>query len=220
MGVLAARFLPMPSEVPVEPSMVPVEEPTTTVSTESGVTESEMMLPVQEKTPAPTPSATPSALMNLKWNMMTVRSPVSFFNSYRIYYPTTWTVKEYKNTSKANDAGSSTLTLTREKTSIDIIQNNQLAPECDYSGNHEAVGVGNLGFAKDYKEVFKDNRINWRWALSSNISVPEYIVCEAKISGNFTNSTSIGFIKFSSEGVTSETLDEVNFILEKIVILK
>lgn len=212
IGVLAARFIPMTSD-----TILPLPDnsltPTPTVIEET-------ITPTIEITPIPIPTATPSALLNLKWNMMTVKSPLTAFSDYKIYYPTTWTIKEYKNISKPADAGSSFLTLTKGTTVLNIIQNNRPSPTCDYSGNPEVLGEGTIGFTGDFRRIQKDSAQNWRWALSPNISVPEYMVCEANAPDNFTDSTSIGFINFSSEGVTAETLDEINYILEKIVILK
>lgn len=64
IGVLAARFAPMPSG-----TILPLPDNTLTPT----VTE-EMVAPTVEITPIPEPTATSSALLNLKWNMMTVKS--------------------------------------------------------------------------------------------------------------------------------------------------
>lgn len=174
--------------------------------------------PTIEITPIPAPTATPSALLDLKWNMMTVKSPVSFFNSYRLYYPTTWTIKEYKNTSKANDEGFSSLVLTKGKTTLSIIQGAGGAGTCLYPEDPEMEGM--MSRFGPYIDILKSPLIMWRWAMRlDDESIPSYSVCEKKIEGNFVSSTIIGDISFSGNDVDADTKDETNYILEKIVIL-
>lgn len=201
-GVMASRFLPVTPAVPAE--VTPTVEPTVELT------------PVV--TINPTPTATSAALMNLKWNMMTVNSPVTLFKSYRLYYPTTWSIKEYKNVPKADDLGSSTLKLTKGSTTLNIFQSKQLSPICDYSGNIEADGVGIVLFG-EFKGIVKNDILFWRTAPRLNVTIPEYLVCQLETPDTFVASTSLGFINFSGEAIDTDTLEEINYMLEKIVIL-
>ncbi len=202
LGVLASRFVPTaPTAIaPAEPTVEPTQE----------------LAPIE--TPVPEPTATSSALLSLKWNMMTVKSPLTRFNSYRIYYPTTWSIKEYKNVPKDGELGSSTLTLTKGKTVLNILQVNQLDPMCDFSGKLEYAGEGIVQLG-EFKIIEKSGFRTWQWAPLLNVTATEYLVCQSRDTGTFNSSTSIGFINFRGENIDVETLDEINYILEKIVIL-
>ncbi len=210
IGVLASRFVPM--------------TPTTDTTPEPELTPTEEMMPIE--TPVPEPTATSSALLDLKWNMMTVKSPLTAFNSYRIYYPTTWSIKEYKNTPGADESGSSTLTLTKDNFSLKIVQAQNLSPVCDYSGNPEAAGEGVVQFG-EYRELFKEGILSWRWGPTtpSLLDGDYYLVCQGNNTLGYSNATSIGFIEINRDTVgedseiRSQIEDEVNYILEKIIIL-
>lgn len=179
-----------------------------------------IIIPTIEITPIPTPTATPSALLDLKWNMMTVKSPLTAFSDYKIYYPTTWTIKEYKNTTKADDTGSSTLTLTKGKISLNILQNTSDSLLCFFPKDNAQEGSGFIQL-EDYREIAKPNLVLWRWALqivAPQPIIPDYRLCE-QIGGSFTTGTRIGMTTISGENIDESTLDEINYILEKIVIL-
>jgi len=210
LGVLAARFLPMTSGTVAAPA-----EPSAEITQYDQVLPSEMITPSVEVTPIPIPTATPSALLNLKWNMMTVKSPLSTFSSYRIYYPTTWSIKEYKNTAKANDAGSSSLIFQKGKATITIFQANTEVSSCSYDDSTVEGSV--LSFA-DFRTVNKADHL-WRWGTLQSGTVPTYPVCELMGSG-YSNQTSIGFISLDGSDLDMAATEEFNYMLEKIIILK
>ncbi len=213
LGVLASFLLPA---FTYQTPMVEDNTDTPEITPEPTISdESEMPLVTPAVTITPAPTATPSALLGLKWNLMTVNSPISFFSSYRIHYPTTWTIKEYKNTPKANDEGSSSLTLQKGKATVTILQANTEASSCDYDGSVVEGFV--FGFA-DYRAINKENQ-SWRWGAIKSGTVPMYPVCEMK-DENYSSQTSIGFISLTGSDLDTATIEEFNYILEKIVILK
>jgi len=221
LGVLAYRFLPLSGNL-----APPASEPTTILNFEptSGEGNGEEL---SENTAGPlivippAPTATPSSLIDLKWNMMTVKSPVSFFSSYRIYYPTTWSIKEYKNTPEVigKNQGSSTLTLQKGNISFSILQNEGEGTVCLYPNNSNIEGRS-IRYG-DFRSVFKDLLI-WRWAESLPVEGEDqsYRVCEQPQGGLFSTSTSVGFINLPFGDLDSATLEEFNYILEKIVIME
>ncbi|KKT48484.1 MAG: hypothetical protein UW42_C0056G0004 [Candidatus Collierbacteria bacterium GW2011_GWB1_44_197] len=206
-GVLASRFLPMSSGVstviPKTPSLSP-----STIIDEPITNDQELITPL-------VPTATPSSLLNLKWNMMTVKSPVTSVDSYKIYYPTTWSIQQYKNT-PADGNGSSSLTLSKGLTTISILQTNGNSLTCLYPGDSDQAN--SLQF-KEYVGINKDD-LTWRLAsFQSPEIIGGYQVCEMSTAGTFITSTKIGEIL--AGGLTdSQSIDEFNYILEKIVILK
>ncbi len=214
LGVLAARFLPMPA-TPIN-TIVPETTPTPVIATDSAAlpagSQESILLAI---TPIPTPTATPSALLNLKWNMMTVKSPISSFSSYRIYYPTTWSIKEYKNTPRPTDAGSSSLTLQKGTATVTIHQENTEAPSCSYDGS---TVEGSVYRFADFRTINKDNHL-WRWGALLSGTVPMYPVCELT-SNSYSSQTSIGFISLTGSDLDTAAMEEFNYILEKIIILK
>ncbi len=205
LGVLASRFVPTAPAVvaPAEPTIEPIQE----------------LTPME--TPIPEPTATSAALLSLKWNMMTVKSPLTAFKSYRIYYPTTWSIKEYKNVPKTGELGSSTLTLMKGNINIEIIQSDAHYADCVYPGEPDIEGL--FDRYGDFKSLLKNDNFMWRWAqqeLPSAAVTPVYRICENNSEGKFVSSTALGQIKITSNTVIDEILgDEVNYILEKIVIL-
>lgn len=216
LGVLASFLLPsFTSQTPtVEDDSTILEvtpEPTATDDLEMS-----SLPPIT--TIAPIPTATPSALLGLKWNMTSVNSPVSFFSSYRLYYPTTWSIKEYKNTPGAGDSGSSTLTLVKDDISLNILQASGDASSCLFPG--EADQDGMLTRYGAFRQIQKSDLVVWRWAETLSPETPPlYRVCENKQDGYFAGMTSIGFVEI--KGVLGAgMMDEINYILEKIVIIK
>ncbi|EKD52735.1 MAG: hypothetical protein ACD_61C00261G0004, partial [uncultured bacterium] len=217
LGVLAYRFLPLSGNI-----APPAPEPTTILTLEptSGEELSENTAGPSIEIP-PAPTATPSSLLDLKWNMMTVKSPVSFFSSYRIYYPTTWSIKEYKNIPEVvgKNLASSTLTLQKGNISFSILQNEGEGTVCLYPNNSNIEGRSTR--FGDFRSVYKDLLI-WRWAESLPVDGEDqsYRVCEQPQGGQFSTATSIGFISLPFGDLDSATLEEFNYILEKIVILE
>ncbi|OGD72741.1 hypothetical protein A3K29_01165 [Candidatus Collierbacteria bacterium RIFOXYB2_FULL_46_14] len=203
LGVLASRFLPM------SPSVTPSQdiEPTT----DTNPTEAEIETsPTVEITLPLTPTATPSSLLNLKWNMMTVKSPLAAFTSYRIYYPTTWSIKEYRNFSTSKDGGNSTLTLEKGTAILSIRQAPGEVQDCSPA------------LYSDFHILIKRDIVAWKWAKkATDEAASTYDVCESLSGSKYISPTSIGYIIANSPTVVdAETLDEINYILEKIVILK
>jgi len=146
---------------------------------------------------------------------MTVKSPVTFFRSYQIYYPTAWTIKEYKNTPETDDSGFSILNLTKGSVSLKITQGAGDAGGCLFPEDPEKEGM----YSKygNYREILNDY-IVWRWAPRlDNTQVQDYSVC-ALTSNGFVSSTSIGYISITGNDIDAQTLDEINYILEKIII--
>ncbi len=202
VGILAARFVPLtPSPTVMEATPTPeiTEEATPTA------------------TPILTPTATPSALLSLNWKMMTVNSPLTNFHSYRIYYPDTWSIKTYSNKPASGNTGTSTLILVKESATITILQKNQPIQYCTFPGdNLEGEGVVQLG---DFHGLAKGDESFWRWAPRLNTTVPEYLVCGSEKSAAYIASTSIGIITLTGTDLDPQTLDEFNYLLEKIIIL-
>ncbi|KKS94149.1 MAG: hypothetical protein UW68_C0013G0010 [Candidatus Collierbacteria bacterium GW2011_GWB1_44_6] len=203
IGVLASFFLPI-TTAPVTDE-IPAPQPAADSEISDTITPEEII------TPIPTPTATPSALLNLRWNMMTVKSPLTTFSSYRIYYPTTWSIKEYKNT--PGTGGSTSLTLTKGLTTLSFIQQDLEGSACSYPTSEIKQ---NLDFAS-YREIFH-NSSTWRWGLSVNGDSPTYIVCQSQ-NNSFSSPTTVGFINLSGANIDNQTLEEFNYILEKIVII-
>lgn len=205
VGVLASRFIPLSyPQVPVAeitPAITPTEEATPTATPNIIVT----------------PTATPSALLDLKWTKMTVKSPVSFYHSYQIFYPSTWTIKTYKNTPGKNDTGSSNLTLVKGPATMVIQQILQPAPQCSFPGDNVAPGEGVVQLG-DFNGVFKSTTTQWRWALRLNTDTPIYTVCGSENDQAFVATTSIGLISLTGQNLDAQTLDEFNYMLEKIQI--
>jgi hypothetical protein len=172
--------------------------------------------PTLEVTPLPEPTATPSALLDLKWNMMTVKSPLTAFSDYKIYYPTTWTIKEYKNTPGTNDSGFSSLVLSKDGITMTIDQNEFGGDVCLYSG--DAVMEGSIVRFSDYKEISQQPYV-WRWGQVESVNSP-YGVCELSADTKYSTLTAIGRVMLNGTTVDESTLEEFNYILEKIVILK
>jgi len=208
VGILVSRFLPA-APTPTVPAL-PTATPTADTTPE--LTPTEIIVPI--------PTATPSALLNLKWNTMTVKSPLSAFNSYRLSYPTTWSIKEYKNIPEVvgKNQGSSTLTLQKGNVSFSILQNEGEGTVCLYPNSSSFDGrYTRFG---DFRSLNQDAYI-WRWALSlpDEGTTQSFQVCEQPQGGQFNTSTSIGFIDLPLAEADSETFEEFNYILEKIVIL-
>lgn len=214
LGILAARFLP-PVNLGLAPVVVITQPTPSVIAGAPEATATIQATPTVEITPIPAPTATPSALLNLKWNMMTVKSPVSFFSSYRLYYPTTWSIKEYKNTAKANDVGTSSLILQKGKATMTIQQGNTEASSCSYD---DSVLEGSVYSFADYRTVNKEGHL-WRWGTLRSGTIPTYPVCELT-SGNFSSQTSIGFISLTGSDLDTAATEEFNYILEKIIIVK
>ncbi len=213
LGVLASRFLPMSPSAPFTENvgLNPEVNPS-----ETGLETS----PVIEITLPPAPTATPSSLLNLRWNMMTVRSPLPLFTSYQFYYPTIWSIKEYRNFPSSKDGGNSTLTLIKGTTTLTIRQAPGEVSECLFPADPDG-GEMTVRYS-DFRSLIKRDIITWRWAKKVTDDTSSiFDVCESISGGKYTSPTSIGYLTvISPTAVDAETLDEINFILEKIVILK
>lgn len=214
IGVLAAKFLPISPKdnSTVDDSSSVIEQTSESLSSE--ITAEVTLI----DTPKPILTATPSALLSLKWNLLTVKSPVSFFNSYRLYYPNTWSIKQYKNTPSVTDDGSSVLNLAKGTTSLNITQGAGDAGICLYPSDSDRDGM-TTRFGS-YKEISGPNSPTWRLAELSNSQGMEFGVCEKKDNGGFVSSTVIGRIKLTGDNITPAILDEVNYMLEKLAIIK
>lgn len=188
LGVLAARFLPMTTN-----TLIPLPPITLTPTVIEPI-----LTPTIEITPIPTPTATPSALLSLKWNMMTVKSPLTAFSDYKIYYPTTWTIKEYKNTPGINDSGSVILALTKGK-------------------NTMTISSETATYLCDKQSLFNINKETIIWDIQESSPSAAYQLCEE---GNGAEPpVHIGSVTLTGTSIDNTTLDEFKYILEKIVIL-
>jgi hypothetical protein len=202
LGVLASFFLPTFSLSSLTGSVTPNLSPSPSLSLVDPQAEMLDITPTLEVTPLSEPTATPSALLDLKWNMMTVKSPNPNFSSYKIYYPTTWNIKEYKNTPAKIDSGTSTLILSKGTATVTLLQQAASDTSCTYE-------------TSQYREFIKDSLV-WRASPSINDN-SYYEVCEKTADGGFTNSVKTGAI-FANNLVDQQTVDEFNYILEKIII--
>lgn len=215
LGILATKYLPVYSTKPtVQLVQPPVSNPT------------EVITPVITSSITPTiqvaPTATPASLLNLKWNLLTVKSPLSLFKSYRLHYPTTWAVKSQKTSPAVSGgvSGSSSLVISKGTALLSILQIDGETANCVYPGSN----TQELPYANylTFREIISANGLVWRWGQV----IPEeegkftYYVCEQKGQDLFSAATSIGVISLNDTKVESQTLEEFNYILEKIEILK
>lgn len=139
---------------------------------------------------------------------MTVKSPNPAYSSYKIYYPTTWSIKEYQNTSAKIDSGTSLLTLSKGPATITLIQNQASGTLCTYSNDSIEAG--------QYREFIKDSLV---WRSSASPANPAYYeVCQKTVDGEFTNSVETGAIY--ADGLADQSVvDEFHYILERITVL-
>lgn len=218
IGVIAAKYIPvsnLSSEVPV----VPEDLVTPTPVVPSANSEYIQITP----TPVVVPTSTPSALLNLKWNMLTVKSPVSFSYSYRLYYPTTWTVKEQRNIKKADDTGFSSLVLTKGGYSLKILQGtsteNNGNKACVYPDDPTLEGMKQN--YSDFKDIFKEQEIRWRFSHDSTSTTSViYRVCEKINEKDYGEETVLGYITVTGKDTDLATIDEIKYIIERIQIIK
>lgn len=130
--------------------------------------------------------------------MMTVKSPLTTLSSFRLYYPTTWTIKEYINTPKSNDTGSYSLVLTKNKNTLTL--SSSLSYTCDKPSF--------------FHNIAKDKTI---WEIQEVAPASSYQVCET---GNGAEPVHIGSITFTGTDIDGGTIDEFVYIIEKIAIIK
>jgi hypothetical protein len=200
LGVLASRFLPSMTGNVVAPAILQPEVSVTPP----------VMTPTTVITPIPAPTATPSALLNLKWNMMTVKSPITPEMSFRLYYPTTWSIKTYQNTKGVAGKTVSKLNLILTKgTSVMSIIEVPDSPSnvCSYST------------PDSYMEILNPS-VKWRTSFSEEAGQRTYTVCGETSNSVFSSPTSIGSISLLAPIEDTQTIDEFHYILQKIVIIK
>ena len=212
LGILASKYFPFFVSKPIVE--LGHEQPVVVPTTISPINPSAILISPKIEI---APTATSSTLVNLRWNLVTIKSPVSFFSSYRLHYPITWAVKESRTTKGANDSGSSVLTMTKGKTSFKIIQSVGDAAGCLYPGDADKDGMYQR--YQSSREIIKPNFL-WRWGqVVGEEGKSLYYVCELKSSGTFVASTVIGYISLSDSAIDDQTLEEFNYILEKIEII-
>jgi len=143
------------------------------------------------------------------------------FKSYKLHYPSTWSIKSQKTIKPVTggEQGSSTVILAKGSTAFTIQQLDAETASCTYSDTTEE----NTPFTKydSYRELAKTD-IVWRWGQATPELTEKiiYYVCEEKTPKSFSAATSIGVISLNGSNIDETTLEEFNYILEKIEILK